>query len=405
MKIAVIGGGASGLMAAITAANRGGVVTVFEKNDRVGKKILLTGNGKCNLTNLFQETACYNSNNIEKAESILNAFGVTSTLSFFETLGLIMKNREGYIYPISDQASTILDLLRMELKFLRVQVITDADVRSIEQTGAGFTVKTKEDNFEFDKVILACGSKANPQTGSDGKGYELARKLGHEIITPLPALVQLRCKGDYFKAIAGIRCNAKCNLEIDGKVTHTEEGELQITDYGISGIPVFQFSRFAAFALKNKKSVKVHIDFLPSISQQDYAKFMEIRLLCQSYKNAEEFFIGIANKKLIQLLLKIVSLKQAEDISDENTSKIREVFSLLKDFVVEVEDTNSFANAQVCAGGVDLSQITDYGESTLHKGLFFAGEILDVDGRCGGYNLQWAWSSGYVAGFYGSEKE
>lgn len=400
-RIGIIGGGASGMMAAITASEEGADVTILEKNDKIGRKLLATGNGKCNLSNLDFDTAYYNSGNRERAAAVLGRFGVADTMHFFEKLGLLFKNKNGYLYPASEQASSVLDLLRYELQYAGVRVVCDAPVTDIT-AGKTFHVRCGSDTYEFDRVIIACGSKASPKTGSDGMGYTLAKKLGHTVITPVPALVQLKCKEPFFKSIAGVRCDARLTLLADHRELCVEQGELQLTDYGISGIPVFQLSRFAAYALEAKKAVHVRIDFLPDMDTAELEQRIRARLILQADRTAEEFVTGILNKKLGLLFLKLGGIKANDIVSAVTEQKLLRMFLHMKELTVTVTDTNSFANAQICAGGVSMDEVTDTLESMLVPGLYFSGEVLDVDGRCGGYNLQWAWSSGYVAGYYGT---
>lgn len=232
-------------------------------------------------------------------------------------------------------------------------------------------------------------------------GYTYAESLGHRVIRPQPALTALRCEGDFWKSLAGVRCSASLRLFISGEEDcYREEGELQLTDYGISGIPVFQFSRYASCALAKGKRVQARIDFLPSLpdSRKDYERMAEQRISACFGRSMEVLFCGLVNKKIILTLLKRNGLRPQDTVDERNREAVRRVFSDLRDFPVRVKSVNPFGNAQVCAGGVPLSEVTDRMESVKHAGLYFAGELLDVDARCGGYNLQWAWTSGFLAG-------
>lgn len=399
MEIAIIGGGASGMMAALAAKqNKNCNVTIYEKNDRVGKKILMTGNGKCNFSNLDFKVDYFRSDSLRDFGSFFDKFGVNETLHFFEEQGLLVKNKNGYLYPSSEQAATVLDILRFACERACVEVKTDAEVKKITKKDGGFIVEAKMEKKYFDRVIVACGSKAGPKTMTSGSGYLLAKSLGHRVIEPTPALVQLRCKEEFFKQLAGVRTECELTLFIDGRVSQIERGELQLTDYGISGIPVFQFSRYAAKALKEKKSVSVAMNFLPDFTEESYHIFIHNRFEKKKGQIAEVFFLGITNKKIMQLFLKLANIKPDEIISTENRGKWEKVFELLRNFRVQVKESNPFENAQVSAGGVCMDEVSESLESLLVPGIFFAGEVLDVDGRCGGYNLQWAWTSGYLAG-------
>ena len=400
MEIAIIGGGASGMMAALAAKqqDKKSTVIIYEKNDRVGKKILMTGNGKCNFSNMDFRPEYFRSDSTKNLQCFFDAFGVQETLEFFEEQGLLVKNRNGYLYPASEQAATILDILRFACERAGVEIKTEAEVKRIVKKNDGFLVDAKVEKKHFDRVILACGSKAGPKNMTSGSGYLLAKSMGHQVIEPTPALVQLRCMEDFFKQIAGVRTECELTLFVDGKISQKERGELQLTDYGISGIPVFQFSRYAARALKERKSVKVSMNFLPDFSEESYEAFVHNRFEKKKGQSAECFFLGITNKKIMQLFLKLAGVKPDEKIEAGNREKWEKVFLLLRDFQVQVKESNPFENAQVSAGGICMDEVSENLESLLVPGLFFAGELLDVDGRCGGYNLQWAWTSGYLAG-------
>ena len=240
----IIGGGAAGLMAAITAAENGAGVTILEHMPRVGKKILSTGNGKCNLTNLDMRPDCYRCGTADFPMTAIGRFSVADTVSFFRRLGVVVTDRNGYVYPASGQAQTVLDALREKAESLGIRIVTECRPETVERDGTGFCVRTSCGAFQGDFLILAAGSKAAPATGSDGSGYDLAASLGHKIVKPLPALVQLKCRGDFFRSIAGVRTEAEVSLYTAGKhgelgdLLASDRGELQLTDYGISGIPV-----------------------------------------------------------------------------------------------------------------------------------------------------------------------
>ena len=303
-KIIIIGGGASGLVAAICGAREGAGVTIVEHMDRVGKKILSTGNGRCNMTNLDIRPECYRCGQPAFPMKVLERFTVEQTLEFFRELGIETRSRGGYIYPGSDQASAVLDVLRREVERLGVVVLTGCEVREVSAVegcrprDTRFVVKTSQGDLTADAVILAAGSKAAPNTGSDGSGYELAKGLGHKVIRPLPALVQLRCQGRHYKQLAGIRTEAHLSLYADGSLLAEDTGELQLTDYGLSGIPTFQISRFAARALDAGQKVTVRVDFLPSWPEHEAFERLRERAARLGYKTAEEMMVGLLNRKL-----------------------------------------------------------------------------------------------------------
>lgn len=398
MKIGIIGGGAAGMMAALAAAaSKENQVIILEHKDRIGKKLLMTGNGKCNLTNRNISIDDYFSQDKNQCKKVLSRFTVEQTIAFFNDLGLCIKEKNGYVYPLSEQASTVLDLLQIGIREKGITVLTEVNVKKIQKRES-FCVSTGEDILYFDKLILACGSKANPKSGSDGSGYEYARVLGHTILEPLPALVQLRCKESYFKSIAGVRIEARVQLLLEDKEDLWEVGELQITEYGISGIPIFQISRNAAIALHNHKKTAVTIDLLPMWRMQDLLTQMDKREQEFSDRTMEEFLIGILPKKVALCMLKLAQIKENEKVSLTSVKQKQSLYLLLKNWKVTVAATNSFEQAQVCSGGVAISELTEHMESKIVKGLYIVGEMTDVDGKCGGYNLQWAWSSGYAAG-------
>ncbi len=406
-KIAVIGGGAAGMFAAITCAKEGGEVTVLEGGDRLGKKILSTGNGKCNLTNLEMSPQHYYSQNIAFVEQALKNFDQWDTLSAFRRMGLMLRDKNGYIYPACEQAAVVLDILRLAVRNENCNVLTECKVHSIEPTSKGGFKITDEQKktYYFDKVILACGGKAAPKTGSDGSGYTISKALGHTLVPIVPALVQLHGAEDYFKTISGVRADGMVRLYIDGREAAFERGEIQFTDLGISGIPVFQISRVANYALRQKKRVTALIDLLPDMTLEELSKQFRVHCLTLNECTVEEAYLGMLNKKLMLAFLKESGLKPNESLQNAEQEKLEKVLSFCKNLPVTVTGSHSFDQAQVCAGGVSLEEIKDTMESKVISGLYFAGELLDVDGKCGGYNLQWAWTSGYLAGVHAAKDE
>ncbi|EHE97687.1 MULTISPECIES: NAD(P)/FAD-dependent oxidoreductase [Clostridia] len=398
-QVVIIGGGAAGLAAAVSAARCGAQVTIVEHMDRVGKKILSTGNGRCNMTNLYMEPECYRSNDKSFPMKVIQGFPVKETLGFFRDLGIEPKDRNGYIYPNSDQASAVLDVLRQEVDHLGVRVLLSCEVKGIESAGHTYRVNTSQGVLEADALILATGSKAAPATGSDGSGYELAKKLGHSVIKPLPALVQLRCQGTMYRQMAGIRTEAKVSLFSDGKLLAEDRGELQLTDYGLSGIPIFQISRFASRALDQGRKVIVKVDFMPSWKDGDAFGLLKKRAARMEYKTAEEMFTGLLNKKLALVLIRLAGIDPCRKAGGLSPGQLKHLVQQLKSYEAIIMSVNPFANAQICCGGVDVKEVNALTmESRIRKNLYLAGELLDVDGICGGYNLQFAWSSGVIAG-------
>lgn len=390
-NVVIIGAGAAGLMAAVTAAENGAAVTVLEQNDRPGRKIAATGNGKCNFTNMEIPKDAYRGTHPEFVREILEQFPVSHTIHFFEELGIFPVNKRGCLYPRSGQAQSITDVLCMKARHLGVKIKTNEKVTSLSSGKKEghhiWKVHTEGWCYEGDCVILANGSKASSISGSDGSGYILAESLGHKIITPLPALVPLKCKGKKFSSWAGTRTEGKISVFSEGKLLKEEQGELQLTEYGVSGIPVFQVSRYAAKALSQEKKVQAFLDFLPDYTEDQVGRLLEMRKEQCPYKNQKELFTGLFPEKLVKVLF------LQEDI-----------ISAIKKFPLTVTGTMPFSQAQVCAGGVATEEVNSRTlESLLCPGIFFAGELLDIDGACGGYNLQWAWASGAVSGTYAAK--
>lgn len=397
--VLVVGGGASGLMAAIMAAREGAAVTVLEHNERPGKKICSTGNGKCNLTNTAMPSDAFRGEHPEFINKILEQFPVSETIRFFTELGIYTVNKNGYLYPKSLQASQVTDVLCMEAGNQKVKIKTKEHVKKVFCENGVWKVMTDGWTYEGNAVILANGSSASNIAGADGSGYEIARTLGHKIIPPLPALTALKCRSfpefikkkkgsSPFALWAGVRVEGAITLLIEKEAPKTQRGELQLTDYGISGIPVFQLSRYAIRAMEKKKEVRLKINFLPDFSKEGLWAFLESRRRNCPYKNTQEMLIGLFPDKLIKVLCQAPDLEQA-----------------ILEYPLQVTSGLDVKHAQVCSGGVSTSEISPVTmESRLHPGLYFAGELVDIDGTCGGYNLQWAWSSGAVAGFYAAKE-
>lgn len=395
----IIGGGPAGMTAAIHAARKGKKVCILEHQNRVGKKILSTGNGKCNLTNMEMKPHCFNSSSNEDFFSVIEKFGPNEIINFFNSMGMLTTDKNGYIYPRCEQAAVVLDTLRNELEHLNVEIFTDSIGIKAAKENDKFVINSNNQKLYSDKLILACGSKCAPKTGSDGSGYTLASNFGHKIIKVIPALVQIICKEDYYKELQGIRCNAKLSLYSDKELISSESGELQLTSYGISGIPVFQMSRTIKRLIDRKLSPVIYIDFAPEYSDTEIKTFLQTNVNHYPKTQLVQILSGLLNKKLSNVIIKESNLKPSTICEETDFSDIERIVSTIKQFHTIPKDTNGFDNAQVCAGGVELKDINlNTMESKIISGLYFAGEILDVDGRCGGYNLTWAFASGRLAG-------
>lgn len=398
-QVLVIGGGASGLMAAICAARAGAEVTLLEQNKQVGKKLMATGNGRCNFSNRDQALSHYRGGTPDFAGTALKAFGLSETLDLFRELGIVVRDRGGYLYPYSDQAAAVVDILRMEAERQKVKLALNTRVHKITRKGGRFFVETKGWTYEGDALILAAGSCAAPQTGSDGSGYELAKDLGHSLIKPLPALVQLRTKDPAFPKLAGLRMEAYAALYSGEKLLAEDTGEVQFTEYGLSGIPIFQVSRYGVRALDQGRKVRAVLNLLPYLKREEAAAFWEDRIGKCAHKSAGQLLVGLFPKKMADCLLKRAGISPEKKAGAFTQEERETLCRAAVSFEVVLSGYNGFDRAQVCSGGVNTNEVNpETMESRLVPGLYFAGELLDVDGACGGYNLQWAWTSGYLAG-------
>lgn len=404
--VIVVGGGAAGLMAAIQSAKAGASTMVLEHMEKPGKKLYATGNGKCNFTNRRQGPGEYRSQNPELAWRAVQAFGCQDTLEFFASLGILPWERDGYCYPASEQASSVAEALCQEANRLGVTIKNNEKARRVMSTAPGFFVETGTYCYECRKVILACGGKAGKAFGSDGSGFTVARDLGHRIVSLAPALTGLKVKKPAAK-LAGIRRKSGVVLRI-GEQCYTAKGEVQFTAAGLSGIPIFELSRFAAEVIHNSggDSITVDLDLLPFLEIQELNGFLQEQQRKNGYKTVAAALSGLLDARLTAAAFAASfgdkhSWKGMEKRRLEACAKeeLWQICICLKHYRMEIIGTHSFEQAQGTAGGVDLSQVMiQTMESRLKPGIYFAGEILDVDGNCGGYNLQWAWTSGWLAG-------
>lgn len=389
--IAIIGGGASGLMAAVAAKNEDTNVTVFERTKRVGKKILATGNGRCNMTNTGAGLKNYHGKDPSFVNGAIKRFWVNETLELFSELGILWKEEErGKVYPYSDTASAVLDVLRRRVERTGTEVRCDLDVRSIEKKNGKFIVRTYSGTEDkFDKVIIAAGGKAAPDLGSNGSGYELLKSFGHKITALRPSLVQIKTDTDIVKKLKGIKIDANVTI---GR--NSSRGELLFTDYGLSGPPIFELTS----RLDGDKTIE--IDMMPDHTSDDVLNIIYERMAYLYDVPLEEFFTGMLNKRVGQALLKSVGVAPlSRESSSLTEAEAKKIVSAIKGWRFNITGTMSWNNAQVTKGGAETAGFDSATmESKLIKGLYACGEVLDIDGDCGGYNLQWAWSSGYIAG-------
>ncbi len=395
-EVVIVGGGASGLTAAITAARNGKDVTLIERNNKCGKKILITGNGRCNFWNTDVDLSHFHSSTPNLLKEFITDERQNSILKFFDSLGLAYKTKNGYYYPFSNQAFTIENALLSECKKLNIKIINDITVEKIIKEDC-FIINPDKENIKAKNIIIATGSKAAPKTGSDGLGYELAKSFNHNIITPLPSLVQLKADEPYFKNWSGIRTDVKVNLLINHKYIKSETGEIQLTNYGLSGICIFNLSGKAAKALNQNKNVIISINFIPFASNPK--TFLQNLNKNSYHKTISELLEGILHYKLIDIILKKAHLKRDLLLTTLTDNELNNLIKTLTDFQIQILDTHTLDHAQVCSGGIPLTEINSKTlESLKVKNLYFTGEIIDIDGDCGGYNLGWAWISGIIAG-------
>ena len=383
-NIIIIGAGASGIFAAIHAAERGAAVTVLEQNSQAGKKILASGNGRCNFTNLAPDPGRYRSDDPSLVRSVMRKFTVTDTLSWFRGAGLLYTEKDGWCYPRTGQAQSVLRVLLLEAERLGVRFKFRESVKAIRKTEEGYCVETGGWQYNAGRVIVSCGSPASAVEGSSGSAAEFADALGIPAQPFLPALTGLRGCGSFFPKWAGIRIHGSASLEADGTIIQTEEGELQLTDYGISGIPVFQISGEAVQHLSEGAAVRILLDFCPEETRESLESELKRRAQRNPGCRPADILSGILPERLIPLFT--------------GDNDLQSSAQLIKQFPVAVRSIPGFRNAQVCSGGINASGLTENMESVKMKGLYFTGEAVNCYGPCGGYNLQWAWSSGYAAG-------
>ena len=405
--ILIAGGGAAGIMAALAASKRCRDIIIAEKMSQPGKKILATGNGKCNYTNYHQSEECYRGNNSKFAWDALQKFGCKETVELFKSYGIVPYERDGYVYPLSGQALSVRNILERQLRNTTADIHTDekvlkAQVHLNKKTGKqdGFIIETDKSRYYASKLIIATGGKAGPVHGSDGSGYKIAKSFGHSLVHPLPALTSCILDEKYLKEWAGARTKGTVRAYSGtGKLFYKDSGELQFVASGISGIPIFQVSRYISSELYKGGKPYLIIDIMPAYSTEEIIKELKRRRADPANSSAGDIFEGIINNRLAQALLKKCGIPVKSRSSGITDNDIVKIARTIKEWHLIPRATGSFDKAQVTCGGVKTSEINaGTMESKLCKGLYFAGEIIDIDGICGGYNLQWAWTSGYTAG-------
>ena len=394
--VVVVGAGASGIIASLVSSEKNNVI-LLDGNDKCGKKLLLTGNGRCNYWNDDINASMYETDCNEALQHILK--NAQDVLSYLDSLGIYPKIKNGYYYPYSNQATSICEIFKRQLESRKINFKKGFKVSAVAKNGNSFTItSTNGETIKCDKVILATGSKAYSKTGSDGSGYNLARSFGHSINRVCPSLTGLISEGKFLKEWEKIRSDAKVSLYADGKFIKSDTGEIQLTSTGISGICTFNVSGMASKSIMQGKSVSVSINFLPYLNNGFYSWFSS---RCNNMQNVsvEQALESLFNYKLLFVLLKRAGVSKDDVWNKMSEEKRKALSEAIENFTLQIVDTEGYDKSQVCTGGVPLCEInTETMESKLTKGLYLAGELLDVDGRCGGYNLAFAFISGYISG-------
>ncbi len=420
IDVAIIGGGASGMAAAIFAKrtflhqnNRNSIVKIFEKNERVGKKLLMTGNGRCNLTNLDTDMTHFHGSDVRFSKGALLSYPPEKIMSFFEEIGLICTVEEDQkVYPLSLHAASVLDSLRLTLDELKIPIQSGSMIKSINKKGKLYElILTDNSKISAVSVVVATGGMCAPSTGSDGNGYGLFKDYFVRKITPLPSIVQLKTDTKFCKPLSGNKIFGKASLRIDGETIRFESGEILFTDYGLSGPPILQLSGYVSRALAtvtnkaSEKNIEIYLDFLPGFSEDKVLAMICARKKAFPERRIDEFLTGLFQKRLaIGLMREITDKPMTTYVNELSGVEMERLATKCKSMKIKVYGTMPFGNAQTTAGGLDT---TYFDPSTLslksERGLYACGEILDIDGDCGGFNLQWAWASGFLAGSSAAE--
>ena len=396
MNIGIIGGGAAGMAAALAASEYENCsVVLMERQARLGKKLSATGNGRCNLSNLHASAGGYNGDDPAFSRYAIGQFGPEATLEWFSSLGLYtVTEASGRVYPYSDQANSVVDVLRFALERENIQVLTDFEVLKVKNNGEKFSVTSKDQTLEFDRLIIACGGLAGTKLGGTMAGYKLLRSFGHKCTKLRPALVQVKTSWPGVSALKGVRANCRAGIYRDARLCRESLGEIQFTEFGLSGPVIFEISRDAC---QGGGDWECTLDFLPDLPADTLARLLSRRR--SSGLNAEDLFTGILHNRLGRVIVKEAGIRANLPVRDLEEDRLADCVQLTKGFTVTLTEPLGMDAAQVTAGGIVTDEFDPQTmESRLVPGLYACGEVLDVDGDCGGYNLQWAWSSGRLAG-------
>ena len=395
--ILIIGGGAAGLVAAICAKRKNDKLNILvcEGADRVCKKLITTGNGRCNITNKNADITKYHGTDVSYAKNVFDKYFVNDTVKFFSSIGVeIIFEEDGRAYPYSYQASSVVDALRFAADELGIATKCDCKVLDFDKKD-NFTVKTTVGEFTAKSLIVTGGMLSGGKSvGSDGSVFQILKSKGFKAAKTTPAIVQLKTETDITRQLKGIKVNANASLLLGGKKSRTEYGEVLFTDYGLSGPPILQISREAA---RNTAECQVALDLAVEYTFEDLKNLLLERSENLKNRTLENFLTGFLNKRLGQVILKKCGLKLTDSVAKISDKDIINIAEAIKNLTFKVLDTTGFNNSQVTAGGILTGEFDECLQSKKYKGLFAAGEILDIDGDCGGFNLQWAWSSGMLA--------
>ncbi len=403
MNVVIIGAGASGMMAALTAAGQPDCqVILLERQSRVGRKLAATGNGRCNLSNVHADGTHYFGDDPTFCQPALDAMDTAQTLDFFAGLGLAtVTEPSGKVYPFSDQASSVVDVLRLAVEQSSAQLELDCEVTKIWKKADGYLVKTKNGDFFGEKLILACGGRGCEKLGGTDLGYSLAKSLGHKTTALYPSLVQIICH-DGRPALKGIRTKAAITVTCGGQVVDTTAGEVQFTETGLSGPAMFEVSRTISTW---DRPLEIHLDLMPNWSKSDCISHLKAKITALPNLTADQLLTGILHNRLGQILVKTAGFSPSTPLKSLSDRHLERLVEISKDWTLKPSGTTGFANCHVTVGGLETADFDpETMESRKHKGLYACGELLDVDGDCGGFNLQWAWSSGYLAAIHATKR-
>ena len=404
MTVGIIGGGAAGMVAALTAYREGHRVILYERQSRLGRKLMATGNGRCNLSNREAAVSHYHGEAPEFVVPALRRFGVEHTLAFFGALGLLTVDEpDGKIYPFSNQANSVTDVLRLALEHSSCELRLGCEVKGVKKRRGGFVVEYEGGQDQIDRLIVAAGGLAGSQLGGTGAGYAILKSLGHSCTKLYPALVQLRTDRTWVRSLKGVRCDAKVKLLLGEKLLAREEGEVQFTDFGISGPCVFALARACAGKEGNMTAV---LDLCPCLDKKEIQQRLTERRDNFASLTMENYLTGLLHNRLGRTVLRSCGFGLEDSVGKLTDREIGSIAAAIKGFVLPVLGTMDLSQAQVTAGGIRTAEFDPATmESRLVPGLYAAGEVLDIDGDCGGFNLQWAWSSGRLAGLLLSRRE